>query len=223
MPNEIKIDKIIRSRRKSIALVVAPDARLIVRAPMRISLEHIQDLVFRKRFWIDKKRKQALKNGRPAKAKEFVDNEEFLYLGRAYKLKIESRKDIQLTDYLYFPAKYLSKARVKMIEWYKQKAREKITERVSLVSRLTGWKFKSISITNAQTRWGSCGAKGTINFTWKLIMAPLGVIDYVAAHELAHTVERNHSARFWSKVATVLPDYKTRQRWFKGNRANFKI
>ncbi len=223
MQNEIKIDKIIRSLRRSIALVIAPDATLVVRAPMRISLEYIQDLVFRKRLWINKKKKQALKNGPPARAKEFVNGEEFLYLGESYKLKIAAIKKIRLGDYLFFPAKYLSKARAKMIEWYKQGAREEIARRAILLSRLTGWNFKSISITSAQTRWGSCGAQGSINFTWKLIMAPLGVIDYVVVHELAHTVEQNHSARFWSKVAAVLPDYKIRQKWLKDNKVNFKI
>ena len=154
MSSEIKIDKIIRSRRKSLALVVAPDATLIIRAPMKMTWEQIKDLVFRKRFWIDKKKKQALKNKAAVKAKEFVDNEEFLYLGEAYKLKIVPGGNIRLADYLYFPEKYLNKARAKIIEWYKQRARERIIERVSLISRVTGWKFKSILITSAESRWG---------------------------------------------------------------------
>lgn len=223
MQNEIKIDKIIRSRRKSIALIVATDAALIVRVPMRASLEYINNLVFQKRAWIEKKKKQALENGLSAKAKEFLDGEEFLYLGETYKLKVEIGKKIRLADYLYFPEKYLNKARAKMIDWYKQKAREKITERANLISRVAGWKFKSISITSAKSRWGSCGAKGSINFTWKLVMAPLSIIDYVVVHELAHTVERNHSARFWDKVQAVLPDYKIRRKWLKENGAKFKI
>ncbi len=204
-------------------MVVCPDATLVVRAPMRISLEYIQDLVFRKRLWIDRKRKQALKNGSPAKAKEFIDGEDFFYLGEIYKLKIAAIKKIEVGESLFFPAKYLNKARAKMTEWYKQKAREEITKRAIILSRVTGWNFKSISITSAKTRWGSCGAKGSVNFTWKLIMAPLDVIDYVVVHELAHMVERNHSTRFWSRVEAILPDYKIRQKWLRDNRANFKI
>lgn len=223
MHEEIKIDKIIRSQRRSIALVVCPDATLVVRVPMRISLEYIQDLVFRKRRWIDKKRKQALKNDPPAKAKEFIDGESFFYLGEIYELKIVTAKKIEIGDCLYFPEKYLNKARVKMIEWYKQRAKEEIAKRAAILSRVTGWSFKSISITSAKTRWGSCGAHGSINFTWKLVLAPLSVIDYVVVHELAHTVERNHSARFWGKVESILPDYKIRQKWLRDNRADFKI
>lgn len=223
MQTEIKIDKIIRSRRRSIALVVCPDATLVVRAPMRISLEYIKDLVFRKRLWIDKKRKQALKNGPPAKAKEFIDGESFFYLGEVYKFKITEIKKIEIGEHLFFPARYLNKARAKMIEWYKQRAKEEIAKRATILSRVTGWNFRSISITSAKTRWGSCGARGSINFTWKLVIAPLSIIDYVVVHELAHMVERNHSARFWSKVEAVLPDYKIRQKWLRDNRANFKV
>lgn len=215
--NEIKIDKIIRSKRKTIALVVSVDATLVVRAPMMATLEYIENLVFKKRFWINEKKKQVLKNGGPAKNKEFVNGEGFLYLGETYKLKIENCEAVELSDYLYFPQKYLNNAPVKMIQWYKQKALEKITERAKWHSQIAGWKFKSISITNAEKRWGSCGPSGSINFSWKLIMAPLNVIDYVVVHELAHVTEKNHSARFWNKVKTVLPDYKSRQRWLKDN------
>ena len=82
MPSEIKIDKIIRSKRKSIALVITLDAALIIRAPMRTTLAYINNLVFQKRFWIDRKKKQVLKRGAPVKSKEFIDGEEFLYLGK---------------------------------------------------------------------------------------------------------------------------------------------
>ncbi|MBU4298965.1 M48 family metallopeptidase [Patescibacteria group bacterium] len=221
--NEIKIDKIIRSKRKTIALVVSDDATFVVRAPMLATLEHIKNLVFKKRFWINKKKKQVLKNGGPAKNKEFVNGEGFLYLGETYKLKIENCETVKLSDYLYFPQKCLNNAPVKMMGWYKQKALEKITERANWYSQIIGWKFKSISITNAERRWGSCGPSGSINFSWKLIMAPLNVIDYVVAHELTHIAEKNHSARFWNKVKTVLPDYKSRQRWLKDNGVNLKI
>jgi len=242
--SEIKIDRIVRSGRKSIALVVSADASLIVRAPIRTSLGYIKDLVRRKRLWIDKKQKWILKHGGPVKAKEFIDGEEFLYLGANYKLKIYFGDNIKLDGFLYWPARYLNNnlsksdfglplksdfgrspdfCRLKMIAWYKQEAKETITERANLYSRLTGWKFKSISIRSAETRWGSCGAKGSINFSWKLVMAPLEVIDYVVVHELAHLVVRNHSARFWDKVRTVFPDYKIRRKWLNDNRMKFKI
>lgn len=221
--DEIKIDRIIRSKRRSIALVVSFDATLVVRAPLRISLEYIKNLISEKRSWIEKRRWQILKNGGPAKSKEFVDGESFLYLGENYELKIARCKSIDLKNQLYFPEKYLKKAREKMIKWYKKEAREIITERAKLYGKISGWNFQSISITSANTRWGSCSPNGSINFPWKLIMAPLYIVDYVVVHELAHIPEKNHSKRFWKKVEIILPDYKTRRKWLKENGNKFVI
>jgi predicted metal-dependent hydrolase len=220
---EVKIDKIIRTRRRTIALIVSADATVIVRAPMRVSSEYIEKLVFQKRVWIAKRKKQVLENGGLVKAKNFVDGEDFLYLGEVYKLKINSCHNIELADYLYFPEEYSGDSRAKMIEWYKQKAKEKIIERVNFYSDISGWKYKSISITNAKKRWGSCGPTGSLNFSWRLIMAPLDVIDYVVVHELAHIPEKNHSSRFWDKVRVVLPGYKNRKKWLRENGNNLII
>jgi len=214
---EINIDKIIRSKRKTIALVVSADATLIVRAPFGVTLEHIKEIVFKKRFWIKKKKQSVNKNGVIVRSKEFVNGEGFLYFGKTYKLKIQNCNEIKLEDYLFFPKKYLNKPKEKMIEWYKKRAMEKITERADWYSKNTGWEYKKIKINNAQSRWGSCGPSGSLNFTWKLILAPLNVIDYVVVHELAHIHEKNHSARFWNKIRTVLPDYEHRERWLKVN------
>ncbi len=214
---EIKIDKIIRSRRKTIALVVSENAALIVRAPMAVTLEYIQNLVFKKRLWINKKQQWVLRQGRFIRNKEFVDGEEFLYFGQLYKLKIWTGENIVLTDVLNFPTKYLKAAKPRMMMWYKHKALEIIRQRVLFYSQLTGWKFRSIKVTGAVKRWGSCGPMGSINFSWRLAMAPLAVIDYVVLHELTHVVEKNHAAKFWQQVKKFMPDYKIRQKWLKEN------
>jgi len=73
----------------------------------------------------------------------------------------------------------------------------------------------AVKINGAKTRWGSCSAKKSLNFSWRLVMADDSVIDYVVVHELAHITEMNHSARFWAIVAGVLPDYKERQKQLK--------
>ncbi len=221
--DEIIIDKIIRSRRRTIALMVSADAALIVRAPMVVTMEYISNLVHRKRAWIIAKKKQALARGAVTPRKEFVSGEEFLYLGKRYALKIEKCTAITAANYLYFPEKYIKRARVKMIQWYKQKALEIITERAGQYSAMTGWRFTSLSITSAQKRWGSCGPRGALHFSWRLIMAPLDVIDYVVVHELVHIPERNHSPRFWHKVGMVMPDYKERKQWLKEHGIKFRI
>ena len=71
-----------------------------------------------------------------------------------------------------------------------------------------------MNITNAQARWGACSPHGSLNFSWRLVMAPVPVIDYVVVHELVHLHE-NHSRRFWDKVKTILPGYDQQVQWLK--------
>ena len=77
--------------------------------------------------------------------------------------------------------------------------------------------FGRITVRDQKTRWGSCSAKGNLNFNWRLILAPEEVLDYVVVHELAHRKEMNHSRRFWKLVEEVLPDFAVRRSWLKQN------
>ncbi len=78
-----------------------------------------------------------------------------------------------------------------------------------------GKSVTSVTVRDTKSRWGSCTAKGSLNFSWRLIFAPASVLDYVAAHEAAHLVELNHSARFWALVARLHPDPDAAQHWLK--------
>ena len=80
-----------------------------------------------------------------------------------------------------------------------------------------GFSYRSVRISAAQTRWGSCSGKGHINFSFRLVMAPFFVIDSVVAHELAHLAHPNHSKLFWRAVADILPDFETGRHWLKKN------
>ena len=106
-------------------------------------------------------------------------------------------------------------------QWYRQQARTVFTERVELYAQKYGFEYAKIRISSARTRWGSCSSKGTLSFTWRLVMAPLEIVDYVVVHELSHLREHNHSKAFWAQVAAILPDYKSRRKWLKVNGTNF--
>ncbi|MEM3513203.1 MAG: M48 family metallopeptidase, partial [Thermoplasmata archaeon] len=80
-----------------------------------------------------------------------------------------------------------------------------------------GFKPKKIKITSGKTRFGSCTSKGYINLSWRLVLAPPEIIDYVIVHELAHLKEPNHSKKFWAVVEKFIPDYKTKRKWLKEN------
>jgi len=215
----IKIDKIIRSKRKALALEITRDARLIVRAPETTPLEFIEKVLFRKRLWIQNKQKLAKETYRHVQPKEFVNGEGFLYLGNTYRLYIVDHcfPTLLFDQEFRLSRAYLSKAKELFIDWYRKQSYQKIKERVDWYSNLFGFKYNQFSITNAQKRWGSCSANGNLHFSWRLIMAPLSVIDYVIVHELVHTIERNHSMRFWNRVQLIKQNYQDNLEWIKEN------
>lgn len=217
---DIKISKIIRSRRRTISLQICNDASLVVRAPIRVSKKYINKLVYEKRDWISKKQEWMLQQKQLIKQKEFVTGEDFLYLGNTYKLFIINNAKSPLTfeNKFLLSQNYLDKAKELFMQWYKEQALQKISERVNLYCSITGLKYNKVRVTDAKTRWGSCGSKGNLNFNWRLIMAPVEVLGYVVAHEVSHLSEKNHSKRFWAKVATLFPDYKKHKKWLKQNK-----
>ncbi len=145
----------------------------------------------------------------------------YLYLGKEYELAVRTnQKDIvEISDKLYLGSPDLKYADTYILSWYREQARKVIRERVSLYSKRSGSQFNSVSIGNtaATTRWGSCSSQKNLNFNWKLIMAPIQVIDYVVAHELAHLKELNHSRNFWETVRRMHPLYREYRTWLKRN------
>ena len=96
-----------------------------------------------------------------------------------------------------------------------------IEEKVSHYASVMGVSYGRITMRNQKTRWGSCSSVGNLNYNWKLVLMPPGVLDYVVVHELAHRREMNHSAAFWKVVATWMPDYKKYRKWLRDNGNQF--
>lgn len=216
---DIKIERIIRSKRKSIALQVTDNATLIVRAPFEVSEDVIWKVIYKHKNWIDKKKRKIEKRDPKVFKKEFVNGEGFLYLGRYYKLHIVDNQEepLRFENGFYLSKDALPEAKEVFIDWYKRAAYEKISERINWYAQKCGFQYNKINITNAERRWGSCSCKGNLNFSWRLIMAPLPVVDYVVVHELAHLHIKNHSKSFWAKVKSIMPDYEKHEKWLKEN------
>jgi len=112
--------------------------------------------------------------------------------------------------------RYLEDISVLAERWLRKQAAIYIPNRLRTLSVKIGIdKYKKIRISNARSRWGSCSSKGTVSFNWRLIMAPVGVIDYVIVHELVHLIEMNHSRNFWKIVGQVMPDYVDKRKWLR--------
>lgn len=98
-----------------------------------------------------------------------------------------------------------------------------IPERVRHYAPYVGVSYGRITIRNQKTRWGSCSAKGNLNFNCLLMLAPPEVRDYVVVHELCHRLEMNHSSRFWAHVEKVLPNYRIHMKWLKDHGAEIMM
>ena len=214
---EIEITEIIRSKRKTIALVVQPGGRLVVRAPQRATLKQIRAVVERHADWVEAKLKEM--EARPA-PRTFTEGSRLPYLGRDYPLRLAPGPGSGLRfDGLAFTLADGAAARAAFLfeQWYRVQARKVFTERVGHFAAGHGFEYGKIRISSARTRWGSCSSKGTLSFTWRLALAPLEVVDYVVVHELVHLRVKNHSPDFWRGVEAILPDYKSRRKWLKVN------
>jgi predicted metal-dependent hydrolase len=215
----VQIDQIIRSKRKTIAIIVRPNASVIVRAPLRASNRSILAFVEKNTAWIEKKQSQVKATVLPAQ-REYIPGARFEYLGNAYPLAIvqEQKKRLVLDEGRFKLAESAqNQAELAFERWYREQARKIISERVDYYSRLHGFQYTRLGITSARTRWGSCSATGSLNFSWRLIQAPIEVVDYVVVHELAHTIFHNHSRKFWKKVEQTMPDYAERRKWLRRN------
>ena len=105
----------------------------------------------------------------------------------------------------------------RVLGWLKQRARSVLLEASRKHADRLGLSFARISVRDQSTRWGSCSSNGTLSFSWRLILAPDYVLDYVCAHEVAHLEEMNHSSRFWKLVERTLPDYDRARIWLREN------
>ena len=218
-PMSISLGRLIRSRRKTIALIVERDGSVTVRAPLRMSEARILDFVESHRDWIDRNQARVLSAG-PMPSKSYMQGELFLFLGKTFPLNILPRQRPALTfdgENFKMSESALPKAEAAFIHWYKAQAAAFILERASALALKHGFHYQKIRISSARTRWGSCSSRGTISFTYRLIMAPPEVVDYVIMHELVHIQIHNHSRKFWGRLEELIPGYKNQLSWLKQN------
>ena len=167
--------KLIRSKRKSIAIEIDRAGTVTIRAPYRMPNVVVKSFIEDKQDWIRKHIQKAQEMSLEATDIEPLTGEE---LDRLYD---EAKKDI--------------------------------SKRVRYYAELMKVDYGRITIRCQKTRWGSCSAKGNLNFNCLLMLAPSDVRDYVIIHELAHRKHMNHSKDFWKEVEIMIPDYKEKRKW----------
>jgi predicted metal-dependent hydrolase len=206
-------------RRKTIGLVVERDKSVVVLAPSGTSEKDINQFVDKKKFWLFEKLNYSRKFSEKKHAAPFISGKAVPYLGRNYKLDVVKLQveGIQFANKFLISNSNLKTGPSLLEDWYKQRAKEKITPKVEYYANQLGVEYKAILISDLKFRWGSCTLKNNLNFNWRLIKVPHFVINYVVVHELAHLLELNHSERFWNIVRVQLPNYLEAKVWLREN------
>jgi predicted metal-dependent hydrolase len=208
--------RIVRSSRaRQVRLRSLHDGVIEVVVPPRIRLPSIEDILRSKQRWIEGQLGRA--DALPSIQWNRID-----YLGNEYAVTVQrhpgrtgrifmEHQDIFLKAPAGVPV-------VPIIESFlRQQARAILHERANVWADVMQVQYRRLSVRDQRTRWGSCSATGGLNFSWRLIMAPLPVLEYVVIHELMHLRELNHSTRFWDGVATYCPEYRQHRAWLKDN------
>ena len=208
-----------RRQRRTVGLKITATG-LIIHAPTRISLPHLESIIVLKADWIRKKLEARSTNQIPAL--QWQDSEQLLLLGNPITLALGYDNRSRAVEYepgllqLAMPNHEDPIAvERKVVQWYKKQAITDFARRLELFSTKLGVNFTSLTLSNAKSRWGSCNSRKEIRLNWRLLQAPPHIINYVICHELAHLIEMNHSAKFWAVVASIYPDYKLAEKELK--------
>ena len=222
---EILPPKLIRSKRRSLALEIRPDGTLVVRAPYSIRDSIVQKFVSQKREWINKAYDRMYQRRERYSPKKFIEGEKFLYLGKEFALHIAEDMFGQLLfeDRFILPARCVPNARKLFEKWYREEAFFNFTKSCRKYAPKMDVRYQSIHLSGAKNRWGSCNPKGRLRFNWRLVMAPPEIVNYVIIHELAHLKEPNHSRRFWTLVEKECPEHCAAKKWLRENQSRIYL
>lgn len=204
-----------RSSRKTLAITVDKNGRLIVHAPLKMPAEAIDCFVNEKAQWIKKHTDAARQRLYDRSSRLAAPPDALPFLGGMCPVKND-------TPYGYIggcfnlpPSISLEELLPYLRRLYAAVAKETLVSRTKLLADRMGVEISDIKINSAKTRWGSCSSQKVINLSWKLLAADPKLIDYVIIHELCHTRHMNHSAAFWEMVGSVIPDFKERRQKLK--------
>jgi predicted metal-dependent hydrolase len=216
--------EVLKTNRKKSLSIRVNGSNVQVRAPKTISDHRIKKLLEKRTPWIKAKLEEYQQ--RPQRDNyRYVDDETFKYLGRSYQLKV-SEADLQSVK-LYRGKLWVklnknnlndpSKIKQLLEDWYQSRALSYLAKKTIQIAKQLGRSPSSISVKNYKSRWGSCSNSGAVSYNWRIIQAPIKIIEYIVVHELCHLIEHNHSPKYWQNVERHIPLWKERRNWLKNN------
>jgi len=207
-----------RSARKTIGLYVERDGSVLVRAPEAASDERIAAAVRSKERWIFRAQARWAALNPQAAQREFVSGETIYFLGQPHRLDFRPDADpgvLREGDVFTLQAADKPRAESLLKEFYRAQGLRRLPALVEQHAASMGLVPGHIRVQELGHRWGSCSDNGTLNFHWKAMAVPLEVLHYLVVHELAHLVQRNHSAKFWKLVEMEMPGWQEHASWLE--------
>lgn len=224
--------RIIRRKRKTISIKITHEGEVIVTSPFNIREETLLSIIKKKEKWITNKL-QLFRQQESIKDRNFRNGEKLLYLGKELELEINNlnkENHFKIDEYnlydnlvrildtkviVYIDDNKENIIRELIVKFYRIEAERLLKERTFYYSKIIGVNPNKITIKDQKTIWGSCSSKKNINYSYRIIMAPVDIIDYIVVHELCHLIHMNHSKEYWKSVESILPDYRDRKQWLK--------
>ena len=211
------------SDRRTTDIVIERDGVIVVRPPLRMTPEQVDETVFSKRMWIYRNLAEWRDLNATRVSREWVGGEFFRYLGSSYRLQLVREQDeaLKLKDGRFCLRRSVvesggdAAAREAFTTFYRDKGQSRLERRVAYFAAKVGVKAGTVQVRDLGYRWATCLKSGGLHFHWRCLMAPLTIIDYIVVHELCHLRHRDHSDAFWNEVDKVLPDYRDRKDWLR--------
>lgn len=214
-----------RARRRQVTLVVQAGQRgVLVLAPLNAPMSRLTSVVRQRAQWVLDKLRQVEGVERARQAREFVSGEGFTYLGRSFRLALEPVEGPAVPSarmergwlVVSIPRSFEGTARARavrkaVVAWFRERAAARLPDRLARFTHVLGRPMPPILLRDQARRWGSCNEKGEVRINWRILQAPMVLVDYVLAHEAVHLKHRNHTRAFWTELARLVPDVESRR------------
>ena len=209
-PIEVRLKRNPRAKRFTLRLS-RTDGKATLTLPTRASIKEATGFATGQEKWL---RAQI---SRLPERTALIDGGRLPFRGAELEIAAATGKSIRVEGSKIYVDGNNSGARLQA--FIKTEARNAIVPSVEKYARRINRPFNRITLRDTRSRWGSCSADGNLMFSWRLVMAPPEVLEYVAAHEVAHLAEMNHSSAFWNVVETLMPDYQNHRYWLRNHGA----
>jgi len=210
-------------RKRTISFRLDPQLGICVRAPARTKLDFIHRQLESRKGWFAHKLAEGERYA--ALSQPFTLDNSVCYLGHACALVLTQddkarqscrlmprRFILNIPEHGFSREELAQETRTELLLWLKKRARAVFKKRMDVWAKRLRVTYKNLSVTNPRQQWGSCNGKNDMRLSWRLILAPLPLLDYVVAHELCHVLHKNHGVRFWRMLENAMPDYQQRRK-----------